>query len=48
MRLRGGPWWIYARSWDPDDPNAEWYWNVPVASDTVRLDRLHRRHGPGY
>ena len=38
LELRGGPWWIYARSWDATDPNAEWYWNVPVTGDTVVLD----------
>ena len=37
IKLEGGPWWIYARSWDATDPNAEWYWNVPVAGDTVDL-----------
>jgi hypothetical protein len=36
--LRRGPWWIYARSWDATDPNAEWYWNVPVSGDTVVLN----------
>ena len=46
--LRGGPWWLYARSWDPADPNAEWYWNVPVASDTVRLDASTGRNRPRY
>jgi hypothetical protein len=48
LRLRGGPWWIYARSWAPDDPNAEWYWNVPVASDTVRLDATSGVNRPRY
>jgi hypothetical protein len=38
LTLRGDPWWIYARSWDATDPNAEWYWNVPVQGDTVVLD----------
>ncbi len=48
VRLRGGPWWVYARSWDPVDPNAEWYWNVPVTSDTVRLDGSTGLHRPRY
>ena len=48
VTLRGGPWWIYARSWDPSDPNAEWYWNVPVASDTVRLDATTGVNRPRY
>lgn len=48
VRLRGGPWWVYARSWDPNDPNAEWYWNVPVSSDTVRLDAASGVNRPRY
>ncbi|HEX5004596.1 MAG TPA: hypothetical protein VFV65_04730 [Gemmatimonadales bacterium] len=48
VRLRGNPWWIYARSWDPADPNAEWYWNVPVTSDTVRLDARTGINRPRY
>ncbi len=30
LQLAPGRWWLYARSWDALDPNAEWYWNVPV------------------
>ena len=30
LRLKRGDWWVYARSWDPWDPNGEWYWNVPL------------------
>src|SRR6185437_142288 len=30
LTLSPGRWWVYARSWDATDPNAEWYWNVPV------------------
>lgn len=48
VRLRGGPWWVYARSWDPNDPNAEWYWNVPVAADSVRLDATTGVNRPRY
>ena len=48
LTLRGGPWWIYARSWDATDPNAEWYWNVPVAGDTVVLDPGTGRRKPRY
>jgi len=48
IRLRGGPWWIYSRSWDPNDPNAEWYWNVLVTSDTVRLDGKTGVNRPRY
>lgn len=39
VRLPNGNWWVYARSWDAEDPNAEWYWNVPVTGDRVVLDR---------
>lgn len=48
LELRGGPWWIYARSWDPRDPNAEWYWNVRVAGDTVLLDAASGQNRPRY
>ncbi len=48
VQLRGGPWWVYARSWDPNDPNAEWYWNVSVSSDTVRLDATSGLNRPRY
>jgi hypothetical protein len=48
VQLIGGPWWIYARSWDPADPNAEWYWNVPVTGDTVRLNASTGTNRPRY
>ncbi len=48
LTLRGKPWWIYARSWDATDPNAEWYWNVPAAGDTVVLDARSGRRRPRY
>lgn len=41
-------WWIYARVPDPQDPNAEWYWNVPVSGDTVRLIPATGRRIPRY
>jgi hypothetical protein len=48
FRLPGGEWWIYGRSWDASDPNAEWYWNLPVAGDTLilssRTGRQRRRY----
>jgi hypothetical protein len=37
FRLPPGAWWIYGRSWDATDPNAEWYWNLPVTDDTLLL-----------
>jgi chorismate-pyruvate lyase len=46
--LKGGPWWIYARSWDVMDPNREWYWNIPVEGDSVILDRRSGRHRTRY
>ena len=46
--LTSDPWWIYARSWDATDPNAEWYWNVPVESDTVLLSARTGRRQPRY
>jgi len=48
FRLRGGPWWIYARSWDVTDPNSEWYWNVRVAGDTVALTEHTGLRRPKY
>jgi len=46
--LSGGPWWIYGRSWDATDPNAEWYWNVPVEHDTILLSSRTGRQRPRY
>ncbi|HEU4680279.1 MAG TPA: hypothetical protein VFS51_00955 [Gemmatimonadales bacterium] len=41
-------WWLYARAWDPTDPNAEWYWNVPVEDDTVLLSSRTGDRRPRY
>jgi hypothetical protein len=42
--LPPGRWWLYARAWDTSDPNAEWYWNLPVDGDTLLLSsRTGRR-----
>jgi hypothetical protein len=46
--LPRGKWWIYARAWDTSDPNAEWYWNVPVSGDTVLLSGRTGRQQPRY
>ncbi|MFL5531004.1 MAG: hypothetical protein ACJ8BC_03375 [Gemmatimonadales bacterium] len=46
--LPAGHWWIYARAWDTSDPNAEWYWNVPVQEDTVLLSSRTGRRRPRY
>lgn len=48
MVLKKGRWWIYARSWDALDPNAEWYWNVPVRSDSISLSPENARRRPRY
>jgi len=46
--LKPGDWWVYARTWNPDDPNVEWYWNVKVVGDTVRLDEHSAKKRPRY
>jgi hypothetical protein len=48
LHLRGDRWWIYGRSWDATDPNAEWYWNMPVEGDTVLLSSRNGRRQPRY
>jgi hypothetical protein len=48
FRLPSGKWWIYARSWDTSDPNSVWYWNVPLAGDTVLLSSRTGRQQPRY
>ena len=48
LTLAPGRWWIYARSWDATDPNAEWYWNVPVNADTLLLSSRTARRQPRY
>lgn len=48
LRLNPGRWWIYARSWDATDPNAEWYWNVPVLEDSLFLSSITGRRQPRY
>lgn len=48
IQLPNGDWWVYARSWDADDPNAEWYWNVPVRGGQVVLDRTSGKRRARY
>lgn len=48
VTLSPGRWWIYARSWDATDPNAEWYWNLPVTDDTLLLSSRNARRQPRY
>ena len=45
---RSGPWWVTATAWDAADPNAEWYWNLPLTGDTVRLSAANARHRRRY
>ena len=48
LPIAPGRWWVHARSPDPQDPNYEWYWNVPVDADSVRLSQANGRHLPRY
>jgi hypothetical protein len=48
LTLAPGKWWLYARSWDAGDPNAEWYWNVPLTGDTVLLSSRTARRQTRY
>ena len=49
LTLPPGRWWIYARSWDATDPNAEWYWNVSApAGDTLLLSSRSARRQARY
>jgi hypothetical protein len=48
LTLPPGRWWVYARSWDATDPNAEWYWNVPVSDDTLLLSSRTARRQARY
>ena len=48
IALTRGRWWVTARSIDPRDPNAEWYWNVAIEGDTVFLSPRTGRNRPRY
>jgi hypothetical protein len=48
MQIGRGTWWVYARAWDVEDPNSEWYWNVQLTTDTVRLDSRNGTRLPTY
>lgn len=48
IELPDGAWWVTARSIDPRDPNAEWYWNLRIERDTVYLDPRTGRNRPRY
>ena len=46
IKLEGEPWYVTARAVMVSDPNREWYWNVRISGDTVRLDRTSGRAVP--
>ena len=48
FHLGPGQWWIYGQSWDANDPNQRWYWNVPVQDDTVLLSSRTGKRRPRY
>jgi hypothetical protein len=48
FRVGPGRWWIYGQSWVANDPNARWYWNVPVDGDTVLLSSRTGERRPRY
>jgi hypothetical protein len=48
FKLPPGDWWIYGRSWDATDPNAEWYWNLAVTDDTMLLSSRSGRQRRRY
>lgn len=37
VELKRGDWWVTARAVNVSDPNREWYWNLRLEGDTVRL-----------
>lgn len=41
---RPGPWWVTMTAWDQADPYTEWYWNVPLTGDTLRLTTANASH----
>jgi hypothetical protein len=46
VRVRAGNWWVVARAVNVRDPNSEWYWNVKLEGDTVRLSSSNGRSRP--
>ncbi len=43
VKLKRGTWWLYVRAINVNDPNAQWYWNVPVVGDTIILSPANGR-----
>lgn len=48
VTVPGKNWWITARAINLQDPNTEWYWNVPAAGDTIRLTPQNGRARPRF
>lgn len=48
VTLPGKHWWITVRAINLQDPNTEWYWNVPAAGDTIRLTPQNGRARPRF
>ena len=48
IELTDGTWWVTARTIDPSDPNAIWYWNLRVDRDTMLLTPRTGRNRPRY
>lgn len=48
VTVPGKNWWITARAINLQDPNTEWYWNVPAAGDTIRLSPQNGRARPRF
>jgi hypothetical protein len=44
LNVPGGAWWIHATAHDPLDPNARWYWNIPLPANADTVD-LNTRTG---
>lgn len=48
VKLKKGTWWLYVRAINVNDPNAQWYWNVPVTGDTIILSPANGRSRPRF
>jgi len=46
LTVPDGTWWVHARAVNVLDPNAEWYWNVPLSRDTILLTPANGRSQP--
>lgn len=48
LTMPPGRHWVVARAISAQDPNAEWYWNLPATDDTIRLTDRTGRLRPRY